>query len=42
LTAKTVMDIPRELFSSAIIDFTFSHFENMSPIHRWLVKALGE
>ena len=41
LSAMVETKIPREFFSSALIDYVFSHFKNMSPIQKWLRKALG-
>ncbi len=32
--------IPKQFYSKAIIDYAFSHYENMAPIHYWLKKAL--
>ena len=31
--------IPQEFFSPAITDYTFSHFQQMLPMHDWLKKA---
>ncbi|MFH1490364.1 MAG: DUF2461 domain-containing protein [Pseudomonadota bacterium] len=40
LAALFETKIPEELFSEAIVDYAFSHFENMSLLHEWLKKAL--
>jgi uncharacterized protein (TIGR02453 family) len=32
--------IPQQFYSEAIIDYAFSHYKNMVPIHYWLKKAL--
>ena len=32
--------IPKQFYSEAIIDYAFSHYKKMVPIHRWLKKAL--
>lgn len=41
LTAKIEKDVPKELFSSSIVDYAFSHYRNMYPLHEWLIKAVG-
>ena len=41
LTAMTEEKIPEKIFSDTIVDYAFSHFKNMSPLHEWLVKAVG-
>ncbi|MCP4666383.1 MAG: DUF2461 domain-containing protein [Deltaproteobacteria bacterium] len=41
LTAMIENKIPGEFYSSAIVDYAFSHFKNMLSLHRWLVQALG-
>ena len=32
--------IPKQFYSEAIIDYAFSHYKNMAPIHRWLKNVL--
>ena len=32
--------IPKQFYSEAIIDYAFSHYKNMAPIHQWLKQAL--
>jgi uncharacterized protein (TIGR02453 family) len=41
LTAMIENKIPGEFFSNSILDYSFSHFKNMLPLHRWLVQALA-
>ncbi|MFH1624973.1 MAG: DUF2461 domain-containing protein [Pseudomonadota bacterium] len=41
LTAMVEQKIPKEFYSGAIVDFAFSHFKNMQPVHEWLRKALA-
>ena len=41
LTANVEKEIPDELFSHSIVDTAFSHFNNMHPLHEWLVQAIG-
>jgi uncharacterized protein (TIGR02453 family) len=33
-------DIPEELHSEAILDYCFKRFQDMSPIHKWLVNIM--
>ncbi|MDY7036312.1 MAG: DUF2461 domain-containing protein [Thermodesulfobacteriota bacterium] len=40
LTAMIEEDIPKEFYSLSIIEYAFSHFKNMYPIHDWLTKAI--
>ena len=40
LAAMAENKIPKEFYSDAIIDYAFSHFKNMSPLHEWLKEAL--
>ena len=40
LTAMVQGDIPEEFYSPAILDYAFSHYENMGPIHEWLLNAI--
>lgn len=41
LTAMVEQEIPSELFSGAIIEYAFSRFKDMAPIHQWLRNTLG-
>ena len=41
LTAMTETDIPDEFYSNAIVDYASTHFKKMSPIHKWLRKAVN-
>lgn len=41
LASMREVKIPEELYSKAIIDYAFYHFKNMSPLHKWLRKALA-
>jgi uncharacterized protein (TIGR02453 family) len=41
LAAMHQNEIPDELFSHNIIEFVFSHFKKMSPMHKWLRAALA-
>jgi hypothetical protein len=29
-----------KIFSEALIDYAFTHYKNMLPLHRWLIKAI--
>ena len=40
LTARSEEKVPDEFFSDAIIDYAYSHYRNMLPLHKWLKKAL--
>ena len=40
LTARLEENVPKEFFSGDIIDYAYSHYRNMLPLHRWLKKAL--
>ena len=41
LTAVIEEDAPKDLYSSSIVEYAFSHYENMYPLHEWLIKAIG-
>jgi len=41
LTAMIEEDIPREFYSPSIVEYAFSHYNNMYPIHEWLTKTIG-
>jgi len=41
LHAGVTTKIPKELYSSAIIDYCFARYKKMDPLHKWLV-ALTE
>ena len=40
LYASTESPIPEELFSESILDYCFDRFEDMAPIHHWLVAMM--
>ena len=40
LTARLEEKVPDAFFSDAIVDYAYSHYKNMLPLHRWLRKAL--
>lgn len=40
LTAMLEEEIPKEFYSPAIVDYAFSHYEKMSPLHEWLLIAI--
>ena len=40
LTARIEEKVPNAFFSDAIIDYAYSHYRNMLPLHRWLKKVL--
>jgi len=42
LTARIEEKIPKAFFSDAIIDYAYSHYRNMLPLHQWLKKVLDE
>ncbi len=41
ITAMIETEIPGGFYTDAIIDYTFSHFKEMSPLHVWLLETLG-
>jgi uncharacterized protein (TIGR02453 family) len=40
LTARNEEKVPDAFFSDAIIDYAYSHYKNMLPLHQWLKKGL--
>lgn len=42
LTARVEEKVPDAFYSDAIIDYAYTHYKNMLPLHRWLKKALDE
>ena len=32
--------IPEAFYSKALVDYAFSHYQNMLPLHRWLMKII--
>jgi len=40
LTARVEEKVPDVFFSGALIDYAYTHYKNMLPLHRWLIKAL--
>jgi len=41
LTARIEEKVPDAFYSGAIIDYAYSHYRNMLPLHRWLKKMLA-
>jgi uncharacterized protein (TIGR02453 family) len=41
LTAMIEEKIPKEFYSGTIVDYAYSHFKKMYPLHEWLLKAVG-
>jgi hypothetical protein len=33
--------IPKEFYSGTIVDYAYSHFKKMYPLHEWLLRAVG-
>jgi uncharacterized protein (TIGR02453 family) len=42
LTARIEETIPKAFYSNAIIDYAYSHYRNMLPLHHWLMKVLDD
>jgi hypothetical protein len=42
LTARVEEKVPETFYSGALIDYAYTHYKNMLPLHRWLKKALDE
>ena len=42
MAAMIEKDIPKEFHTSAIVEYAFSHFKDMNPLHKWLVDSLQE
>jgi len=40
LTARIEGPIPKAFFFDAVIDYAYSHYRNMLPIHLWLKRVL--
>ena len=40
LTARVEEKVPDVFFSDALIDYAYTHYKNMLPLHRWLKKVL--
>jgi len=40
MAAMIEMDIPKEFYTNAIVEYAFSHFKNMNPLHGWLVESI--
>ncbi len=40
LTARIEEKVPDEFFSDALIDYAYTHYRNMLPLHKWLKKML--
>jgi uncharacterized protein (TIGR02453 family) len=41
LSASIESDIPEEIHSPDILDYCLARFQDMAPLHRWLVKMAG-
>jgi uncharacterized protein (TIGR02453 family) len=41
LTARVEAKVPNAFFSGALIDYAYSHYKNMLPLHRWLKNMLN-
>jgi len=41
LTARIEIPAPKELFSNTILEYTFTRFKQLQPIHEWLLHAVG-
>jgi hypothetical protein len=41
LAAMIEEKIPKEFYSGTIVDYAYSHFKKMYPLHEWLLKAVG-
>jgi len=42
LTARVEEKVPDAFYSDALIDYAYTHYKNMLPLHRWLKIALDE
>jgi len=40
LTARVEEKVPDAFYSEALIDYAYTHYKNMLPLHRWLKKVL--
>ncbi len=40
MTARIEEKVPDEFYSNALLDYAYSHYRNMLPLHRWLKKLL--
>jgi hypothetical protein len=34
--------VPPAFYSEALVDYAFSHYKNMLPLHQWLKKVIDE
>lgn len=41
LTARLEEKVPDVFFSHALVDYAYTHYKNMLPLHRWLIKVLA-
>jgi uncharacterized protein (TIGR02453 family) len=41
LSAMKEEKIPKEFYSGKIVDYAYSHFKKMYPLHEWLLKTVG-
>ena len=39
LTARSEERVPDAFISNAIIDYAYSHYKKMLPLHRWLMNV---
>jgi hypothetical protein len=37
--SKVEEKIPEAFYSEALVDFAFSHYKSMLPLHRWLMNV---
>ena len=42
LTARVEEKVPDAFYSGALIDYAYTHYKNMLPLHRWLTKVLNQ
>jgi len=42
LTARVEGKVPDAFYSGALIDYAYTHYKNMLPLHRWLTKVLNQ
>ena len=40
MTARIEGKVPDEFYSDTLIDYAYSHYRNMLPLHKWLKKIL--
>jgi len=42
LHAMVEEKIPNEFYSEDLVDYAFSHYKNMLPLHQWLNRVIAE